>query len=95
MSAAESDYDAAAFVISSQYRETVIQHLREQPATPSTIAEEAGYDISHVSRALTTLREEGYVELLVEEERRKGRIYGLSDSGAELLPVLEEVGLGS
>lgn len=75
------DWEEVGFVISSQYRVTVLRRLAAGPATPSQIADEAGLAISHISRALHSLRERGLVTLLVPEERKKGRIYGITDSG--------------
>lgn len=75
------EWDAIGFVISSQYRVAVLRHLSEGPAMPSRIAEMEDYQISHISNALTALRERSLVELLVPEERKKGRIYGLTEVG--------------
>ncbi|MFO7833488.1 MAG: winged helix-turn-helix domain-containing protein [Halohasta sp.] len=78
------DWDEIGFVISSQYRIAVLKRLSEGPATPSRIAEDSGIGITHVSRALGRLRERKLVELLVPEERKKGRVYGVTDRGEEL-----------
>jgi DNA-binding transcriptional ArsR family regulator len=75
------DWDLIGFVISSQYRVAVVRHLAEGPATPSRIAAEEGYRVAHVSKALSALRDRSVVELLVPEERTKGRIYGLTPKG--------------
>jgi predicted transcriptional regulator len=83
------DYNELSFVISSQYRIAVMESLLEQPKTPSEISgpdDDPG--IAHVSRALGRLSDRGLVELLVDESRKKGRIYGLSDEGE---PIAEEV----
>ena len=78
------DWDEIGFVISSQYRIAVLKRLSEGPATPSRIAEDSGIGITHVSRALGRLRERTLVELLVPEERKKGRVYGVTNRGEEL-----------
>lgn len=80
----DEDWDEIGFVISSQYRVAVLRRLAEGPATPSRIAEDSGIGITHVSRALGRLRERGLVELLVPEDRKKGRVYGITDHGDEL-----------
>jgi len=82
------DWNLIGFVISSDYRVTVLRRLNEDPATPSRIAEEGDVAITHVSRALTELRDRGLVELLVPEERRKGRVYGITEQGRR---VWEEI----
>jgi DNA-binding transcriptional ArsR family regulator len=87
-------WDDASFVVSSTYREDALMRLAASPATPSQIAADSGMDISHTSRALGELRERGLVELLVAEERKKGRIYGLTDRGSDIVALIEEQGLG-
>lgn len=82
----------AGFVVASTKREAVLRALAEDPATPSTIAESRGLRIGNVSRALSDMREEGLVELLVPEGRRKGRIYGITDAGEAAEELLDEVG---
>jgi DNA-binding MarR family transcriptional regulator len=91
---ANDTWDDASFVISSSYREDALTRLTVSPATPSQIATDSGIDISHVSRALGDLRERGLVELLVPEERKKGRIYGLTDRGSDISTLVEEQGIG-
>jgi DNA-binding HxlR family transcriptional regulator len=75
------DWDEIGFVISSQYRVAVLRRLSSTPSTPSQIAKEADCSIAHISRALHELREKELVELLVSEERRKGRVYGITETG--------------
>lgn len=75
-------WNQVGFVRSSQYRDDTLCYLFEEgPSMPSEIAEGTDHVLPHVSRALSELREEGVVELLVPEETRRGRIYGLSDVG--------------
>jgi len=88
-----NDWDAVGFVVSSRYRVIVLRRLAEGPASPSTIATDADVAISHVSRALSELREHDLVELLVPEPRKKGRIYGLSDRGEGVWDDIESAGL--
>lgn len=84
------DWDEIGFVISSKYRLAVIERLAESPATPSKIAEDEGVSIASVSHALGQLRERELVELLVDEDRRKGRVYGITDRGGELWDEISE-----
>lgn len=88
----ETEYDRASFVIASKYREVVIDELSTGAATPSAIAERNGQGIAHISRALQELRDEGVVELLVSEDRTKGRIYGLTDEGDEITDLVADLG---
>jgi DNA-binding transcriptional ArsR family regulator len=84
-----SDWNDVSYVISSQYRIAVLKRLADGPATPSRIAENADLGIAHISRALQGLRERGLVELLVSEERQKGRVYGLTDRGDKVWDRIE------
>jgi len=83
------DWNLIGFVISSDYRVTVLRQLNEGPATPSRIADEGDLAITHVSRALNELRDRGLVELLVPEERRKGRVYGITEQGEGIWRQIE------
>jgi len=86
------DWDVLGFVIASDYRRAVVDALDDRgPATPTTLGERTGLAIAHVSRTLTELRERDVVELLVPEERSKGRIYGLTDDGQQLVDETDEV----
>lgn len=78
-------WDDIGFVISSRYRIAVLERLEQGPATPSRIAEDSGLAIAHVSRALGRLRDRSLVELLVPEARKKGRVYGVTERGTEVL----------
>jgi DNA-binding MarR family transcriptional regulator len=78
------DYNELSYVLSSSYREITIKALASHPSTPSKIASETDNEISHISRALQELREQDLVELLVDEARKKGRLYGLTEQGEEL-----------
>ncbi|MFB6202850.1 MAG: helix-turn-helix domain-containing protein [Halorhabdus sp.] len=82
-------WEVVGYVVSSTYRVQVLQRLAESPAPPSTIAEDTDCAVSHVSRALQDLKEHGLVDLLVPESRKKGRIYGITDSGREVWERIE------
>lgn len=87
------DLEKAGFVVSSSYRRDVMDRLDESPATPSVVAEDIDVSIQHTSRALRELRSEDLVDLLVDEDRVKGRIYGITDRGKTVLETIEENGL--
>lgn len=78
------EWDEIGFVISSRYRVAVLRRLADGPATPSQLASDSGLAIAHISRALRGLRERDIVELLVPEDRKKGRVYGITDRGEEV-----------
>lgn len=84
------DWNLIGFVVSSKYRKIIIRELSEHPSTPSQIAERTNTSIASISHALSELRENDCVELLVDEDRRKGRVYGLTETGAAVREDLEE-----
>lgn len=77
-------WDDIGFIISSQYRVAVLRNLAEGPSTPSQISNDSGLAISHISRALTKLRDREMIELLVSEDQKKGRVYGITQHGGEV-----------
>lgn len=83
------DWDEVGYVISSTYRVNVLQRLADSPAPPSKISEDTNCATSHISRALSDLRERGLVTLLVPEDRKKGRIYGITDEGRAVWEIIE------
>lgn len=83
------EWDEIGFVISSRYRVAVLKQLAASPATPSKIATESQLSIAHVSRALGELRDHSIVTLLVSEDRKKGRVYGITDKGDEIWEKIE------
>jgi len=87
--ATDANGELMASVLGSTYRRQVVESLRaDGPATPSQLEERTGVDISHMSRALGDLREVGGVELLVPEDTKKGRLYGLTEAGREAAEVV-------
>lgn len=89
MSAGEN-WEAASLISASRYRtDTIAALIRDGPATPSQLAAELGHDISHVSRALSSLREHGLAELKVPEDTRKGRFYDVTSAGEAAYGLLE------
>ncbi|WP_148414208.1 winged helix-turn-helix domain-containing protein [Haloferax sp. KTX1] len=82
-------WDDVGFVISSHYRVSVLERLSEGPATPTQIAADSESAVAHVSRALQELRDRSLVELLVPEQRRKGRVYGITDDAENIWNVIQ------
>lgn len=83
------DWDEISYVISSQYRIDVLEQLSDGPSTPSQIATDTDNSIAHVSRALGDLRNRDLVDLLVSEERTKGRVYGTTEKGETVWSTIE------
>lgn len=88
-----SEWDEIGFVISSRYRVITLKRLSVGPATPSQIAEDEEVGIAHISRALQGLREKELVDLLVSDDRKKGRVYGLTEPGREIWETIEKENL--
>jgi predicted transcriptional regulator len=84
-----TEWDEISFVISSRYRTATLKRLSEGPATPSQIASDVEMGIAHVSRALQELRDESLVNLLVSDDRKKGRVYGITDQGEAVWTTIE------
>lgn len=84
------DYDTVSFVTRSEPRLQALRVLSEGPAVPSDIATETGTDLAHVSRALQELRDRNQVELLVDEDTKKGRYYGITDQGSQIYHEVQE-----
>lgn len=83
------DWDVIGYVISSSHRTVVLGRLADGPATPTQIAKDVDLAITHVSRALQSLRDHDLVELLVPEERRKGRVYAITSAGVDVWEVIQ------
>jgi DNA-binding MarR family transcriptional regulator len=83
------EWDDVSYVISSRYRIATLRRLADGPATPSRIADDTGLSVAHVSRALQELRDRTLVELLVSEDRKKGRVYGITDRGNQVWKTIE------
>ena len=82
--------DLIGFVIASRYRKIVIDELSDHPSTPSQITERTDTSIASISQTLSELQKRDCVELLVDEDRRKGRVYGLTDTGERVWEDLHE-----
>lgn len=83
-------WDEVSYVISSRYRVEILERLSQGPATPSLISDDVEASITHVSRALQELRELELVDLLVSEDRKKGRVYGTTEEGLAVWRTIQE-----
>lgn len=88
---ADEPYGELSYAIASKYRRHTLEALAEGPQTPSEIATD-DVEITHISRALQELRERGVVDLLVDEDTQKGRLYGLTDTGEAVADLAAESG---
>lgn len=90
VSETETDWDTVSYVLSSDPRVAVLETLSEGVATPSELADQTEHEIAHTSRALGELRKKKLVDLKVSEDRKKGRLYGVTEKGQEIQQALEE-----
>lgn len=85
-----TDYDAVAHVTTSGYRRQVLKALADDVLTPKEIEKETGIHLNHVSRTLGELKEYDLIELVVDEDRKKGRYHEITEKGEEVLSVVQE-----
>ncbi|MEM2294542.1 MAG: winged helix-turn-helix domain-containing protein [Nitrososphaerota archaeon] len=67
------------FVLASEYRKKIVCALLT-PRTPKQISKQTGIYLSHVSKTLTELMNEGIVRC-VNPDMKKGRVYNLTELG--------------
>ncbi len=85
-----TDWDKVSFVMGSQPRLKVFLKLINSKRTPSSLAEDIGIPISHVSKALSELKEKELVECLTPG-KRKMKLYQATEEGLELKDEIKEV----
>lgn len=86
--AAEPDYEALGFIQASGYRTAVFATLHDiGPTTPSSLRDATEIEFAHISRALGRLSDESLVECKTPD-RRKGRIYVVTDRGRAVADLL-------
>lgn len=84
------DWDTISFVMASQPRLKVFLKLTKSEKTPSDLSEELGIPLSHVSKALSELKEKNLVKCLTPE-RRKMKFYRATQNGQKLKKNLKEL----
>ena len=73
-----------SYVEISQYRKKVMKSLEGNVKIPTVIARDSGIRTNHISKVLGELKEHELVEC-INPEVRKGRLYRLTDFGAEVV----------
>lgn len=83
--------DTSAYIRISSYRTKVCDSLfgEEVYKTPTQIAQDAGIKTNHISKVLKDLKNIDIVEC-INPERRKGRLYHLTNKGHELSRFMNE-----
>lgn len=83
----------AAFVVRSPHRTTVLQRLAEGAAIPAQIRDDTGLEYSRITEAANTLRERGIIDLIVNDDTKRGRLYAVTDQGEDVLKFMDENGM--
>ena len=73
-----------SYVEISKYRTKVMKALEGNVKIPSVIAKDSGIRTNHISKVLGELKEHELVEC-INPDVRKGRLYRLTDLGAEVV----------
>lgn len=77
-----------SFVAVSSYREKTVKSLQKGDKTPTQISKDIGIRVNHVSNVLSDLKRLG-VLICINEEKRRDRIYQLTDLGQEIASMLK------
>ncbi len=78
-----------SYVQISKYREKTLKSIGDEVKIPTNIAKDSGIRTNHISKVLSELKSKEIVEC-INEEARKGRLYRLTDTGKEVLDVINE-----
>lgn len=85
--------DDASYVVRSPHRTTVLQRLADGAAIPTQIRNDTGLEYSRITEAVNKLRDRGLVDLLVDEDTKRGRLYAVTDRGENVLEFMDEHGM--
>ncbi|WP_367270520.1 transcriptional regulator [uncultured Methanobrevibacter sp.] len=77
-----------SYVQISKYRTKTMKALEGNVKIPSAIARDSGIRTNHISKVLSELKAHELVEC-INPEVRKGRLYRLTDKGAEVVENIE------
>lgn len=89
-----NDWDLISFVKSSDKRLRILSTLKNSVSTPSDISTELSVPISHVSSTLSELMEHKLV-ICLTPERRKTKLYKITEKGVKVLTKIDEITGGS
>lgn len=81
------EWENVGFVLASEYRKTILFKLKFGPKTPTQLANKTNLPLSHVSKTLKELTRKELTRCLTPN-LKKGKIYGLTESGREILKKL-------
>lgn len=78
-----------SYVLISKYREKTLKSLGDDVKIPTHIAKESGIRTNHISKVLSELKTKDMVEC-INEDARKGRLYRLTDTGKDVLDIIND-----
>ena len=81
------DWDIVSFVTSSTIRFKVLIALNKSKLTPTNLAKQLHYPISHISTTLKALEEHGLIKCLTKM-RRKNKFFTISEEGKRILEFI-------
>ncbi len=84
------DWDLISFVKSSDKRLRILSMLKNSVSTPSDISTKLSFPISHVSSTLSELMEYKLV-ICLTPERRKTKLYKITEKGVKVLTKIDEI----
>ena len=77
-----------AYVNISSYRVKAVKSLQKGAKTPTELAKDSEIRVNHISKVLKELKDYEVAEC-INEEKRKNRIYRLTDVGHEIVEHLD------
>lgn len=83
------DEDVVKYINRSTYRVRTLKAIDNKVKMPKDIAKDSGILQNHISNVLRELKDKNVVECL-NPNRRKGRLYRLTDDGLEILDNLKD-----
>lgn len=83
----------ASYVVRSPNRTTVLRRLNEGAAIPAQIREDTDLEYSRISEAASDLRDQKLIDLLVDDDTKRGRLYAITDRGEEVLDFMRNNGM--
>lgn len=83
--------EAYSSIISSEIKINIILVLNEKKLIPKKIAQNIKKRINHVSTYLSNLKE-NHIVICLNEDKRKGRLYQLTQLGIRVLNELKRNG---
>lgn len=84
------EWEKIGYVLASTYRRKIIFALKDGPLTPKQLSQISGIGIGHVSNILRELANHNLVKCL-NPKMRKGRLYGVTSEGQEVLTFLLKI----